>query len=146
MSKLVAVSASAALLGVLAFGTPADAGQRERSDIRNIDQYEFSSQQRVRRERVAERRAVRRDRRAVRRDRRMARRDSVSVGVHAGAYTPFLGYRAAAYPGYRPAYVWDFPLFAATSIAFLPFAAMGGTLDTTYAQAPAGEPVVRAMY
>lgn len=157
MSKLVAVSASAALLGVLAFGTPADAGQRDRSDIRNIEKYEVSSQRQVRRERVAQRRAMRRDRiahrRAVRRDRiadrrRITRRDRVAVGVHAGPgpYYPFLGYRAATYPGYRPYYAWDYPLYTATSLAFLPFAAMGGALDPNYAQAPAREPVVRAMY
>jgi hypothetical protein len=80
----------------------------------------------------------------------MARRGAVSAQVRTGSgyydpYYPFLGYRAATYPGYQPYYPWDYPLYAATSLAFMPFAAMGGAIDP-YAQAPAEEPVVRAMY
>ena len=140
MSKVAVVSASAALLLALSFGGPATAGQADRSGIANADRYEISAQ--TRREMRRERRAMRRE---VRRDRRMARRAAhrqARADVH-GAYTPFFGYQASAWPYYRPAYLWDYPLAAATTLALLPFAAIGGDV---YAQAPAGEPVVSALY
>jgi hypothetical protein len=132
MSKLAALSASTALLVALALGGPANAGRVDRSGVRNADRYEISAQQRVRKQRAVRQRTVRRDRTVTRQ--RIARRGAVvaRVGVGPagpGAYYPFLGYQAVAYPGYRPYYVWDYPLFAATSLAFLPFAAVGGTLN-----------------